>query len=141
MECTREGEQDADQSRTSRFYETDDGWYLRTREGISVGPYFRKFDAQLAASLLSPVLDQVESPTDTITAIHRFSQDPGYGPAPCKRPVEAVPERTPLRNSVTQAPRSSATPKSLPKARRRGEDGYVTVWRRLANSVSARGFS
>ena len=68
MECTREGEQEADQSRTSRFYETEDGWYLRTREGISVGPYSRKFDAQLAASLLSPVLDQVESPTETITA-------------------------------------------------------------------------
>ena len=137
MECTREGEQEADQSRTSRFYETDDGWYLRTREGISVGPYSRKFDAQLAASLLSPVLDQVESPTDTITAIHRFSQDPGYGPVPqpCNGSVAPAPERTPRRNSATQAPKSS------PKARRRGENGYVTVWRRLANSVSARGSS
>ena len=137
MECTREGEQEADQSRTSRFYETEDGWYLRTREGISVGPYSRKFDAQLAASLLSPVLDQVESPTDTITAIHRFSQDPGYGPVPppCNGSVAPAPERTPRRNSATQAPKSS------PKARRRGEHGYVTVWRRLANSVSARGSS
>lgn len=76
----RRGEENIPADRSSRFYKGDDGWYLRTREGISVGPYVSEFETRLAASLLSPVLAQLDSAKDTIAAIHAFAKDPAYGP-------------------------------------------------------------
>ena len=42
--------------RTRRFFQTNEGWFLRTREGIPVGPYETVLDVEIAASLLSPKL-------------------------------------------------------------------------------------
>ena len=99
---TRQGEVTVKHQRTSRFYEADDGWYLRTREGISVGPYSSEFDVQLAASLLSPVLAQLDTTHDIIAAIHRFAQDPGYGPARAPLPGDDVVAEAPAAEAPAE---------------------------------------
>ncbi len=66
--------------RTQRYFETDEGWFLRTREGIPVGPYETAFDAEIAASLLSPQLAQVEKSSEVISMILAFLCDPLKGP-------------------------------------------------------------
>ena len=38
--------QNPEATRSSRFEEREDGWYFRTREGIAVGPYATRFDAE-----------------------------------------------------------------------------------------------
>ena len=78
--------------RTQRYFETNEGWFLRTREGIPVGPYKTAFDVELAASLLSPKLAQVESASEIISTIETFLGDPVYGSTgelPNAKPVQA----------------------------------------------------
>lgn len=85
METARTGEDAAGHKRTNRIFRTEEGWSLRTREGIAVGPYATEFDAQLAASLLSPMLAQRESDDAIVAIIRAFVRDPGYGPNAGKR--------------------------------------------------------
>ena len=77
----RRGEEhDNDCVRTQRYFETDEGWFLRTREGIPVGPYDTAFDVEVAASLLSPKLAQAEKTSEIVATIQAFRRDPAYGP-------------------------------------------------------------
>ena len=89
----RRGEQhDDDCVRTQRYFETNEGWFLRTREGIPAGPYKTAFDVELAASLLSPKLAQVESASEVVSTIDSFLRDPFYGPTgelSIAKPVQA----------------------------------------------------
>ncbi|MCH8140604.1 MAG: hypothetical protein IH908_03300 [Proteobacteria bacterium] len=89
----RQGEeQDNACVRTQRYFETNEGWFLRTREGIPVGPYKTAFDVELAASLLSPKLDQVESASEVVSTIETFLHDPVYGSTeelPTAKPAQA----------------------------------------------------
>jgi uncharacterized protein DUF6316 len=62
--------------RTARFVETDEGWYFRTREGIMLGPYAGKFDAEVSASLLVARLAQLEDGVDPAATIQAFETDP-----------------------------------------------------------------
>ena len=62
--------------RTARFVETDEGWYFRTREGIMLGPYAEKFDAEISASLLVARLAQLEDGKDPAAVIQAFESDP-----------------------------------------------------------------
>lgn len=63
-------------ARSSRFFETEDGWFFRTRENISLGPYQLKFDAEVSASLLITRLDQLEKDKDPGCIIQAFETDP-----------------------------------------------------------------
>ena len=66
--------------KTRRYFETDEGWFLRTREGIPVGPYTTAFDVEIAASLLSPQLAYTEKLAEVISTIQAFMRDPVKGP-------------------------------------------------------------
>ena len=62
--------------RTARFVETEQGWFFRTREGIMLGPYAEKFDAELSASLLVARLAQLDDSKDPAAVIQAFELDP-----------------------------------------------------------------
>lgn len=62
--------------RTARFVETEDGWFFRTREGIMLGPYAEKFDAEISASLLVARLAQIDDGKDPAAVIQAFENDP-----------------------------------------------------------------
>ncbi len=88
----RRGEQNApDGVRTPRYFRTDEGWFLRTREGISVGPYPSEFDAEISSALLCARLAQLHDESEAIATIHAFIRDPAYGPvneALCVQKIE-----------------------------------------------------
>ena len=88
MKLRRGEDHSEDCVRSPRYFETDEGWFLRTREGIPVGPYEKEFDVKLAASLLSPKLKQSEGGSDIVYTIQSFLRDPCYGPKPKLRIVE-----------------------------------------------------
>ena len=60
---TRSGEQKPSEkpSRTDRFVEDDGFWFFKTREGIDVGPFDERSDAEYA---LLYFVEQAEWPTD-----------------------------------------------------------------------------
>ena len=62
--------------RSARFVETEEGWYFKTREGILLGPYEEKFDAEISASLLVARLAQLEEGKDPAAVIQAFEHDP-----------------------------------------------------------------
>jgi len=62
--------------RSARFVEKDDGWFFRTREGILLGPYAEKFDAEISASILVARLAQLEDGMDPTAVIQAFENDP-----------------------------------------------------------------
>ena len=65
--------------RTHRCFETDEGWFLRTREGIPVGPYETKFDADLASCLLRPKLAKLKNTAEVVSAIRCFLDEQSHG--------------------------------------------------------------
>lgn len=65
-----------DEERSSRFSKTEEGWYFRTREGLTLGPYPTGFDAELSASLLITRLAQLEKGENPSIAIQQFVNDP-----------------------------------------------------------------
>ena len=77
---TRKEEKHADRipefMRSARFVETDEGWFFRTREDITLGPYAEKFDAEISASLLVARLAQLDEDIDPAKIIHAFVTDP-----------------------------------------------------------------
>lgn len=42
--------------RSERFFRSNDQWYFHTREGIAVGPYRTRFEAEVDAGLLMAAL-------------------------------------------------------------------------------------
>ena len=70
-----------DRVRTPRYFETDEGWFFRTREGIAIGPYRTEFDAEISSSLLTARLAQLDDESKSVATIHAFIRDPAYGPA------------------------------------------------------------
>lgn len=42
--------------RSDRFFRSDQKWYFHTREGISVGPYRTRFEAEVDAGMLLSIL-------------------------------------------------------------------------------------
>ncbi len=47
--------------RSDRFFRSDETWYFHTREGISVGPYRTRFEAEVDAGLLLNALRDTPS--------------------------------------------------------------------------------
>ena len=66
--------------RTTRFYRAQGGWFFKTREGISMGPYAEQFDAEVSASLLIAQLAQLNADADPRATIQRFKASPANAP-------------------------------------------------------------
>ena len=66
----------SDVVRSARFVEQDEGWFFRTREGILLGPYADKFDAEISASILVARLAQLDEDKDPSVVIQAFENDP-----------------------------------------------------------------
>lgn len=56
--------------RSDRFFRSDERWYFYTREGISVGPYRTRFEAEIDAGMLLSLLR--DTPTEQT---HRVIRD------------------------------------------------------------------
>lgn len=67
-------------ARSTRFTQTDEGWYFKTREGVLLGPYAEEFDAEISASLLIAALAQLDPGADATPVIQRFLHDPSNAP-------------------------------------------------------------
>ena len=97
----RRGEDgEADRVRTPRYFQTDEGWFLRTREGISVGPYPTEFDAEISSSLLCARLAQLDDESKSVSAIHSFIRDPAYGPVNEALRVQKIEEAAAEKEAV-----------------------------------------
>ncbi|MFU8813912.1 MAG: DUF6316 family protein [Pseudomonadales bacterium] len=57
--------------RCERFYRANEHWYFHTREGISVGPYRARFEAEVDAGLLISLLKNTP-PEDAHRVIRNF---------------------------------------------------------------------
>jgi hypothetical protein len=67
-------------ARSTRFIHSDEGWYFKTREGLTLGPYAEEFDAEISASLLIASLAQLDPGGDATATIQRFIRDPANAP-------------------------------------------------------------
>ncbi len=57
--------------RSERFFRSNEQWYFHTREGIAVGPYRSRFEAEVDAGVLMAKLR--DTPTEhTLRAIRDF---------------------------------------------------------------------
>lgn len=62
--------------RCERFFRSNDQWYFHTREGIAVGPYKTRFEAEVDAGLLMARLKHTPS-EQTRRAIRDFLLNTG----------------------------------------------------------------
>jgi hypothetical protein len=53
---SRHGENPKLRFRSERYYRCNDGWYFFTREGIAVGPFRNRFEAEVDSGLLIALL-------------------------------------------------------------------------------------
>jgi len=54
--ATRKHEQPRTWFRSDRVFCSDGAWYFHTREGVDVGPYRNKFEAEVDAEMLKSLL-------------------------------------------------------------------------------------
>lgn len=57
--------------RSDRFFRSNEQWYFHTREGVTVGPYLTRFEAEVDAGLLLALLRDTP-PERARTAIREF---------------------------------------------------------------------
>ena len=72
----RKGEENKVRFRSSRVYQSDDAWYFSTREGINLGPYTTKHDAEREVALLVKMLAETTDETAAAILIHQFYRRP-----------------------------------------------------------------
>jgi hypothetical protein len=70
----RKNEQPKTWFRSDRVFRSDGYWYFHTREGIDVGPYKDKFEAEVDAEMLKSLLVGA-SDSETQEIIARFMGD------------------------------------------------------------------
>ena len=58
----RQGESPKHHTRSERAVQIDDEWFISTREGVKIGPYTTREDAEAAAVELTTMLEQVTDP-------------------------------------------------------------------------------
>lgn len=58
----RQGESPQQHTRSERAVQIDDEWFISTREGIKIGPYNTREDAEAAAIELTTMLERVTDP-------------------------------------------------------------------------------
>ena len=56
FDVVRKGEKSRTWYRSSRIFKNKQGWFISTREGVDVGPYRCKFDAEVDAELMVKLL-------------------------------------------------------------------------------------
>ncbi len=71
----RDGESGGRWQRSRRTFATSQGWLVKTREGLSLGPYPTEFDADLVAALLVAQLAQANSGQACRRIIYNFRHD------------------------------------------------------------------
>ena len=64
-----------DWKRTERVYNLAEQWYFRTREGINVGPYDTRFEAEIEASMIKELLRGAPVDHRSIEIIREFILD------------------------------------------------------------------
>ena len=77
-------------TQTSRCVRRGTHWYVRTREGIAIGPHSSEFDAKLTAGLLVSRLEQSSDAGEQRSVIMQFSLEYGaYTPGSREEVVDA----------------------------------------------------
>jgi len=66
----RKGERLEAQNRSSRLFEHDDYWYFRTREGMEIGPFDYKMDAEQGIDNFIDFVSKTEP--EVITKISQY---------------------------------------------------------------------
>ncbi len=75
--------------RSERVFRSDGFWFFHTREGIEVGPYRDKFEAEVDAARLKSLLVGVQGAA-AVSIIERFMADQnGEQPASRSAPLDA----------------------------------------------------
>lgn len=59
-------------SRRDHCIAINDLWYVATREGIDVGPFETKADAEWAAQKIAQLLEDVDDPAAALTFVREF---------------------------------------------------------------------
>lgn len=72
----RRGESARTRFRSERYFRSDDFWYFHTREGIAIGPYRSRFEAEIDAGMLLALLREVP-PERAPTVIRDFVMGTG----------------------------------------------------------------
>ena len=72
----RKGEESAKPFRSDRFFQVDGAWFFSTREGIDIGPYSTKEDAEREERNLVKLLENAQNATEAILLIHEFKRRP-----------------------------------------------------------------
>jgi len=60
--------------RSDRVYNSDGYWFFHTREGIEVGPYSSRFDAEVDSEMIKFLLDGVDA-DEALQVIEDFMHD------------------------------------------------------------------
>ena len=68
LDRVRDGEKPRTWYRSERIYHSRQGWYFHTREGIEVGPYTCRFDAEMDLEVLVKAL--AADPKSALQKIH-----------------------------------------------------------------------
>lgn len=75
MFAARQNERPKLRFRTDRIFHSENDWFFHTREGVDVGPYSSKFDAEVEAALLQAVLSKTLPGTESLRIIREFVED------------------------------------------------------------------
>ena len=75
MFAARQNERPKLRFRSERIFNADELWYFHTREGVDVGPYQSRFDAEVEAALLQAVLCKTPPGSDSLRVIQEFVAD------------------------------------------------------------------
>jgi hypothetical protein len=64
--------------RSSLIFATGERWYFHTREGVDIGPYDSRFEAEIEAGILRELLHGIEQGEPALAVIREFVLD-SYG--------------------------------------------------------------
>ncbi|HTO59037.1 MAG TPA: DUF6316 family protein [Pseudomonadales bacterium] len=73
---SRAGEPDKMRFRGSHVFPAHGKWYFNTREGIDVGPFETRSDAEINSTRLRLVLAKIDDPELARTVITRYTEIP-----------------------------------------------------------------
>lgn len=77
--------------RSDRIFVVDENsWYFRTREGIEIGPYRSRFEAEVEAGLLREVLRNLDGSKSALAAIQEFVVESFENRERCAYQVEHI---------------------------------------------------
>jgi hypothetical protein len=74
--ANRSGEPDKMRFRGSHVFPAHGKWYFNTREGIDVGPFDTRGEAEINSTRLRLVLAKIEDPELARTVISRYTEIP-----------------------------------------------------------------